>query len=136
MHGDFHYQNILLRDDGSAAVIDWTTLRVSDPRMDLAWTLVLQETFISKKLRDHVLREYERLAGITIQQLGWFETLACLWRLRDALVVLRGGANSIRMHGEAANMMQQQREPIRKTYELLLKNTSIRAAEIEQLFAP
>jgi aminoglycoside phosphotransferase (APT) family kinase protein len=135
MHGDFHYQNVLLRDDGSAAVIDWTTLQVADARMDLAWTLVLQETFVSKNLRDSVLREYERLAGTQIQQLDWFETLACLWRLRDALVVLRGGADSIGMHGEATNMMQQQREPIRKTYELLLKNTGIRVAEIEQLFA-
>lgn len=41
IHGDYHPYNVLVRDDGVAFVIDWTNIRVSDFRFDLAWTLLL-----------------------------------------------------------------------------------------------
>ncbi|MGQ9629147.1 MAG: phosphotransferase family protein [bacterium] len=41
IHWDFHPANVLLRADGSAVVIDWTQIDISDARFDLAWTLVL-----------------------------------------------------------------------------------------------
>jgi aminoglycoside phosphotransferase (APT) family kinase protein len=44
VHGDFHPNNILLREDGSAVVIDWAGLQASDARFDLAWTLLLVST--------------------------------------------------------------------------------------------
>ena len=43
IHWDFHPYNILIRDDGSAIVIDWTQIEISDSRFDLAWTLLLME---------------------------------------------------------------------------------------------
>lgn len=41
VHGDFHYNNVLIGDDGAAAVIDWSNVCAADPRTDLAWLRVV-----------------------------------------------------------------------------------------------
>ena len=62
VHLDYHPNNILLGRDGSAHVIDWTQIQVSDPRFDLAWTLMLVGAAEGWEWRDRILAEYERLA--------------------------------------------------------------------------
>lgn len=37
VHGDFHYNNVLMGDDRTATVIDWSNVCAADPRTDLAW---------------------------------------------------------------------------------------------------
>ena len=69
VHLDFHPANLLLRADGSATVIDWTQIQVSDPRFDLAWTLILVGAAEGWAWRDRILAEYERLAGAPIEEL-------------------------------------------------------------------
>jgi aminoglycoside phosphotransferase (APT) family kinase protein len=135
VHGDFHPNNILLRDDGSAVVIDWTGFHVSDARFDLAWTLLLVRTHGSMAWRDHILQEYERLVGARVQQIEWFETCACVRRLRAVTVSLSEGAEKLGMRPDAGTMMQQQIGAIKQVYELLLERTGIRVAEVERLFA-
>lgn len=41
VHGDFHYNNVLIGDDGAATVIDWSNVCGADPRTDLAWLRVV-----------------------------------------------------------------------------------------------
>src|SRR5581483_1414321 len=41
VHGDFHLDNLIMKDDGTLQVIDWTGTDVSDYRFDLAWTFLL-----------------------------------------------------------------------------------------------
>jgi aminoglycoside phosphotransferase (APT) family kinase protein len=134
-HGDFHYQNILLREDGSPVVIDWTTARIADPRVDLAWTLLLQQTHVDVHLRNTILQEYERLSGAKVQHLVWFETLACLWRLRHLAVLLSGGEHKLGMRSDAGALVRQNLVPYQKVYELLQLRTAIRVPLVEALFA-
>jgi aminoglycoside phosphotransferase (APT) family kinase protein len=135
VHGDFHPNNILLRDDGSAVVIDWAGLQVSDARFDLAWTLLLMSTHGSVAWRDAILQEYERLIGAKVEQIEWFETFACLRRLRVVAVSLSEGAEKLGLRPDAVTMMQQQMGAIQQVYTLLLERTGIRIAEVERLFA-
>ena len=37
VHGDFHYNNVLVDDEGGATVIDWSNVCAADPRTDLGW---------------------------------------------------------------------------------------------------
>jgi aminoglycoside phosphotransferase (APT) family kinase protein len=41
VHGDFHYNNVLIGEDGVATVIDWSNVCAADPRTDLAWLRVV-----------------------------------------------------------------------------------------------
>ena len=69
LHWDFHPSNILIRTDSSPVVIDWTGLRVSDARFDLAWTLLLARSYLGQAWRDRILSEYERLLGSRVEEI-------------------------------------------------------------------
>jgi aminoglycoside phosphotransferase (APT) family kinase protein len=63
LHWDFHPENIIRCPDGSLVVIDWTGLQLSDPRFDLAWTLMLISAYQGSQWRQSFLEAYERHAG-------------------------------------------------------------------------
>jgi len=135
VHWDFHPFNILLRGDGSPAVIDWSGLQVTDARFDLAWTLVLTSAYAGAGWRDSILHEYERLAGAQVYQIELFEALACARRLFDVTVSLSEGAERLGMRPEAVVLMQQQREPLQRVYDLLQARTGLRIAAVEAVLA-
>jgi aminoglycoside phosphotransferase (APT) family kinase protein len=135
VHSDFHPSNVLVREDGSAVVIDWTGLHVSDARFDLAWTLVLVYSYAGAEWHDRILHEYERLNGSRVEQIGYFEVCACCRRLSDVGVSLSEGAEKMGMRPEAVTIMKQQRGAFENVYGLLLERTGIRVAQIERLLA-
>ncbi len=132
-HGDFHPENILLRDDGAAFVIDWTNKDISDYRLDLAWTLLLIGTEWAGELRDSVLKEYERLAGQPAEDIEFFEVVACTRRLVDITASLLNGATTMGMKPGAETAMRQKVKQIRAIYAQLQERTGCTVPEIEQL---
>ncbi len=135
VHQDLHPENVLLRDDGTAIVIDWTQVDVSDPRFDLAWTLLLVSVFEDSKWRDVILAEYERLAGVRVEQIEYFDVFACVKRLFSVLVSLSEGAQAMGMRPEAVEKMREQMDTTRKVYDLLLARTGIAIPEVEEILA-
>jgi aminoglycoside phosphotransferase (APT) family kinase protein len=135
IHMDFHPGNVLLRDDGSAVVIDWTGLDISDSRFDLAWTLLLVSTHEDEKWRDVVLQEYERLAGIRVEQIAYFDVAACARRLFSVVISLSEGPEKLGMRAGAVTMMKQQMGAIKGVHDLLQERTGIRVSEVDRLLA-
>ena len=135
VHLDFHPGNLLLRADGSATVIDWTQIQVSDPRFDLAWTLMLVGAAEGWAWRDRILAEYERLAGAPIEELEWFEVAACGKRLFSVIVSLAAGPEALGMRPEAVELMRQQFGALRNVYQLFVARTGLRLREVERLLA-
>ena len=135
VHLDYHPGNILLRADGTAIVIDWTQVDISDPRFDLAWTLLLVGMYEGAEWRDVILKEYERLAGAQVEQTEYFDVFACAKRLFDVLVSLSEGPEKLGMRPEAAAQMRKQMGATRKVYDLLLERTGITIPEVEKLLA-
>jgi aminoglycoside phosphotransferase (APT) family kinase protein len=125
LHWDFHPENIILRPDDAMVVIDWTGLQVSDPRFDLAWTLMLVTAYEGSNWRKLLLETYERKAGEPIEQLEFFDVAACLRRLYSIAVSVTAGAEQMGMRPGAEATMKNQLEPLRKVYELLLDRTAI-----------
>jgi aminoglycoside phosphotransferase (APT) family kinase protein len=134
-HGDYHAGNLLLRDDGSAVVVDWTGFQVSDPRFDLAWTLVLIDSYQGGQWRQRILREYERLAGSEVTQLGFFLVAACASRLFSVVASLAGGAETMGMRPGAEAMMRRQLGPLQRVYNLMQEKTGVRLPGIERAIA-
>jgi hypothetical protein len=84
--------------------------------------------------RDYILKEYERVVGAEVKHMDWFETLACLRRLRTVAILLSGGAEKLGMHPEAASIARQGMEAFKLAYAFLKDTTEIEVAEVERLF--
>lgn len=91
MHGDYHIGNVLFSGQGElAAVLDWELSTLGDPLLDLgrllaAWPdpdgtgpLSLKvEPWAGFPHRDELIEHYARKTGRSMQDLLWFEVLAC-----------------------------------------------------------
>lgn len=85
VHGDFHYNNVLVNDDEALFVIDWSNVRLADPRHDIAWL-----TIVTSGDRD--VRAYEQHTGAAMRDLEFFEVIAALRLLLDTISTLTFGA--------------------------------------------
>ena len=131
LHWDFHPENIILRPDGSMAVIDWTGLQVSDLRFDLAWTILLITAYQGEHWRGQFLESYERVAGEPIENFEFFDVAASTRRLFSIAVSINEGAEKLGMRPGADETMRNQIEPTRAVYEMLLKRTGLELPSIE-----
>ncbi len=125
----------MLRDDGKAFVIDWTSIDVGDFRMDLAWTILLISTHGSPEARRIILDEYERIVGYKVEQIEYFDVIACYRRLFGILVSLTTGADKLGMRPEALMSMKQSVDHIRNVYALMYDRTAIAVPEVETLIS-
>jgi len=107
----------------------------SDPRFDLAWTLMLVGAAEGWEWRDRILAEYERLAGAPIEELEWFEVAACGKRLFSVVVSLAAGPEALGMRPEAVELMRQQFGALRNVYQLFVARTGLRLRDVERLLA-
>ncbi len=132
-HNDFHPSNILLRNAGSPVVIDWTGCRISDPRFDLAWTLILADSYSGSALSGRVLTEYERLSGVKVDALDPFIVFACTRRLFDAFVSLSFGAERMGMRPQAVASMKLNTAAYERVYWMLIERTGLTVTAVDEL---
>ncbi|RLI10073.1 hypothetical protein DRO42_02505 [Candidatus Bathyarchaeota archaeon] len=135
IHGDYHPENMLLREDGAPFVIDWGAVDIADFRSDLAWTILLTSTYGGPEMREVILCEYERISGQGIEQIEYFEVMAIFRRLFDISVSLSEGAGERGMRPGAETMIKQDADHIKRVYALLLDRTGITLPEIERLIS-
>jgi aminoglycoside phosphotransferase (APT) family kinase protein len=135
LHWDYHPGNVILRPDDSLIVIDWTGLQVSDPRFDLAWTLMLITAYEGYQWRKPILDSYELHAGEQIDGIEFFDVAACLRRLFSIAVSISAGAEQMGMRPGAEKIMENQQEPIQAVYDLHLERSGIRIPLVEDWLA-
>lgn len=84
VHGDFRIGNLVVDDEGLAAVIDWEFAHIGDPIEDLAWPLVRDWRFGHDHLRlggiadaEPFLVTYEELTQQTVSRsaIGYWEIM-------------------------------------------------------------
>jgi aminoglycoside phosphotransferase (APT) family kinase protein len=132
IHSDFHPGNVLLREDGSAFVIDWAGLDVSDPRFDLGHTLLLLHCVAGPDSRNAVLTAYEA-SGAVVDHLDYFEVAASFRWFLALLVSLRHGADKIGLGPNAAAKLMPPTEILQKAHDILYERTDIAVLEIREL---
>ena len=133
VHWDLHPQNIMIRPDGSARVIDWTNTVISDARFDLAWALILIEAYEGEEWCDRVRAEYERQAGAPLVGMDFFIAYACARRLFSVLISMKAGAGALGMRPGAENIMKGQREPLKRVAARLKKVTGFDLVDVDRL---
>ncbi len=133
IHWDFHPENILLCDDGSAVVIDWSQYQISDPRFDLAWTMTLVGGQEGGNVRERILSMYEALTGEVVQHIEIFEVFACVKRLASVMISLSLGAEVMGMRAGSEQMMLKMLPAMTRVYARLQEISGIRIPEVEKL---
>jgi aminoglycoside phosphotransferase (APT) family kinase protein len=131
VHWDFHPQNILIRPDGSPVVIDWTGAAISDPRFDLAWTLLLVEAYMGTELRGRIQAEYEYQAGGPPAGMDFFNAFACARRLFSVIGSIKAGAGALGMRPGAEEVMKKQVEPLRRVSARLKAITGLEPFDLD-----
>ncbi len=133
IHMDYHTQNVMVRDDGSMVVLDWTQAAPGDYRADLAWTALLMSTYGDPKTRDTVLEMYERISGKETLDIEYFDVIAAARRLLSIAASLNRGAEQMGMRSGAEEHMRRSSEHLQKVYGLLKERTDLRLPELEEL---
>jgi aminoglycoside phosphotransferase (APT) family kinase protein len=132
LHGDFHWENVLVRPDGSPAVIDWGITGVGDPRCDLAYSYILMTTEGHPALAERVRQAYESMAG---PQADWayFETWALIRRLLVTLTVLVRGSAAMGLRPGLERFMRENIGYVRLVAGLVKERTGLKLEGIEAL---
>jgi aminoglycoside phosphotransferase (APT) family kinase protein len=133
IHGDYHPWNISLRDEDRALVLGWDGARISDYRVDLAWTLILADTYATPQVRDFMLNEYERLANHQVEQMDYFNVAASLKRLFVMIASTTSWSNTAEMQSRAEELAEQDGDHIRAVYTLLQEKTGLTVPVIDRL---
>lgn len=134
-HNDFHPGNVLVQNNTSPVVIDWTGFQISDARFDLAWTLVLADAYMGSAWRETILREYEHCSGEQVDALDCFIVFACVQRLFDVTVSLLHGAERMGMRADAVAAMRKNKAAHERVYRLLMERTGLRIKEVDEMLA-
>ena len=116
-------------------VIDWTNFSLTDVRFDLAWTLVLTNSYMGMAWRDRFLREYEHQVGQAVEQIEYFEVCACARRLFDLAISFFAGAEKMGTRADAIKDMRAQTVPACRVYQMLQDYTGVSVEPFEQLLA-
>jgi aminoglycoside phosphotransferase (APT) family kinase protein len=132
-HNDFHPNNVLVQNDDSAVVIDWTGFRISDPRFDLAWTLVLADAYLGSVWRETILREYIHFSGEPVDALDYFIVFACVRRLLDVTASLLHGAEKMGMRADAVAAMRKNMTAHARVYQLLMERTGLKIKAVDEM---
>ncbi|MDL5158887.1 phosphotransferase family protein [Actinomycetospora termitidis] len=86
VHGDFRNGNLLIDDDGLAAVLDWELAHLGDPREDLGWLCARAWRFGAVEEvggfgpREELFAGYAEVAGARpdADDVRWWEVYACV----------------------------------------------------------
>jgi len=107
VHGDYHPDNVIVRDGKIIALVDWEGAHVGDPVSDLGWTSFLLKVFgehsiwEEDEIRDYFLEKYQELTHISLRNLKFYEVRAAAHLRLLFLLVEKYGAAEIYISQEA-----------------------------------
>ena len=133
IHGDFHPYNIVIDENQTVQILDWTGINISDFRTDLSFATGAISAGLGKNLTPIFTSKYEELTGRKVENLEYFMILSSAWNL------LRwySGINNPSITGESEETMtffKTVREYPQLMVELVKKESSIDLEQIRNYF--
>jgi aminoglycoside 3'-phosphotransferase-2 len=80
LHGDFHFNNVILTPENKLVVIDWADIRLGDFRHDLAFSIVATSS-VGVEVTDSFTELYETLSGRKVKNIEYYMILSILHNL-------------------------------------------------------
>ncbi|NPD89023.1 MAG: phosphotransferase [Asgard group archaeon] len=129
-HRDFHFANVIVAEDDSLFLVDWSYPNVSDIRMDIANAFCIFNMEKQGKLGNLFLEYYEEISGEPIGELSFYEVLSAIQLLFFCVISIEKLEEDSEEYKKRLNSF---RFWIENLYEFLVERTQIRIPEIEVL---
>jgi aminoglycoside phosphotransferase (APT) family kinase protein len=92
-HGDFHPLNILVQDGKITGIVDWGGVRIADPALDIANTIVLATIPVKHlfslpeydKFAEMYLDAYHIYSPLDLRHLDYYQTRRCIIALWEGV---------------------------------------------------
>jgi aminoglycoside phosphotransferase (APT) family kinase protein len=81
VHGDYHPFNIVVDEQETFQILDWTGINISDFRRDLSFATVVLSGGSGKDFVPMVVSKYEEFIGKEVKNLQYFMILSSVWNL-------------------------------------------------------
>ena len=133
MHYDYHPSNIVLSEEKKPYVIDWSVSRVTDFRVDLGWTLLLQSTYGTYENRDFLLNTYQKLCKRRVKNIEYFEVVAAARRLIVMAISLSGQDEVVGTRPEVAQISKGYTKHVNGVKRVLKDRTGIILYDLESM---
>lgn len=130
LHGDYHADNILVRDNGEPVVIDWGASKIGDPREDLSWTMLLHSIYGDIQAGSRLIESYRALSSRPVEDIDYFLVMSVIRRLVDMLYSLFAGSEAKGMRKETVKLMKANKEQYMKAYSILKDITGLKLEEL------
>jgi aminoglycoside phosphotransferase (APT) family kinase protein len=93
-HGDYHFLNVVLTESDELFVLDWENAKITDPRFDLARTLVHSTSWFGIHFREPFLAAYTSFTNKEIPHMDVFEALLSFDSFTKHLELFNGSDDS------------------------------------------
>jgi aminoglycoside phosphotransferase (APT) family kinase protein len=133
LHGDFHMWNILLRENGAPAVIDWSFCGVGDPRFDVAYPVIILQTEGAPGLARAIREGYEAASGAPLQDFDYFEAFQLARRLGVMVMAMAGEVAKLGLRPELGDHLRQHVGDVHGVYEHVVQRTGIDLPGVKKL---
>ncbi len=133
LHRDFHPGNIIVKSDGSHAVIDWGASSFGDFREDLMWTFLLSSAFSGRRLGKTIFEAYEKAVEEEVRDAGFFEVAAIYRRIQDTSISFMNGAEEASMRAGAVEQMREGIAHLYRVHDFLEERTGIRLPQFDEI---
>ena len=102
IHGDFRLGNTLSTADRVVSVIDWEIWARSDPRVDVAWYLMMcnPDPLLNRRTADgmpsdaELVDVYQEASGVELKDLHWFSALVRYKQAAISSLIIRNARKS------------------------------------------
>ncbi len=104
VHGDFHPDNILVEGDKITGVLDWDSVTIADPAVDVAWTRLPLTVEANADVGDLFTQAYMRRNPAVGKTLPFWEMFAVCRRLTTIAAVKAGQSERMAIWSDAPDL--------------------------------
>ncbi len=129
-HGDFHFANVIVAEDDTLFLIDWSYSNVRDIRMDIAYSFCVFHMEKQGELGKLFLDYYEELSGEPMGDLAFYEVLSAIQLIFFCIISIE------KLKKESENYLKGLKHFkfwLENLYKFLVERTEVRIPEIEEM---
>ena len=129
-HGDFHFANVIVAENDTLFLVDWSYANVRDIRMDIAYAFCVFNMEKQGELGKLFLDYYEKISGEPIGEIVFYEVLSAIQFIFFCIISIE------KLDEDSKNYLNDLKHFkfwIENLYKFLVERTEVKIPEIEEM---